>query len=79
MISPLPQVYPTDRNRTPCMCSDVLPALRGLLSQHPGAARCAPEAMARAVYVMRYLPFRPPVLEIEAALGALRVEGEVLA
>lgn len=67
MIHDAPQVY----NRT-------LPALRELFSQHPAAVRAGLEALARMVYVLRFLPYWPGVYEVEAALETLRVEDEVL-
>jgi hypothetical protein len=57
----------------------VLPALRELLNQHRAMTQSGPETLARALYVLRYLPHRPEVFEIETALEALRVEDEVLA
>jgi hypothetical protein len=60
---------------TPC----VLPALRDLFSQHHGAIRSGPETLARMLQVLCFLPYRPEVAEVEAALEALAVEGEVLA
>ncbi len=65
-----PQLYTTD---------EVLPALRDLLSHHPAAASSSPEKLARRLYVLRYLPFRPEVCEVAAALEALCIEGEILA
>lgn len=58
---------------------EVLPALRELFSQHPAAVSSGPEALARMVYVLRFLPYRPGVCEVEAALEALTLEGEVAA
>jgi hypothetical protein len=58
---------------------EVLPALRELFSHHPGAMRSGPEALSRMLYVLRFLPYRPEVFEVEVALEALAVEGEVAA
>ena len=58
---------------------DILPALRGLLSQHPAMAQSGSEALARALYVLRFLPHRPRPFEVEAALEALVLDGEVAA
>ena len=58
--------------------SELLLALRELLAQHP-ATRRGPETLARLLWVLRYLPYRPSVFEIEAALEALTVEDGVLA
>jgi hypothetical protein len=58
---------------------DVLPALRELLSQHPGMTRSGLESLSRALYVFRFLPYQPETFEVEAALEALCVEGEVAA
>jgi len=57
----------------------VLPALRELFSQHPGAMRSGPEALSRMLYVFRLLPYRPEVCEVEAALEALCTEEELAA
>jgi hypothetical protein len=59
--------------------SELLPALRELFSQHPTATRSGPETLARLLWVLRYLPYRPLVFEVEAALEVLSIEGEVLA
>lgn len=59
--------------------SSVLPALRELFSHHPGAMRSGPESLRRMLYVLRYLPYRPEVGEVEAAHEALQVEGELAA
>lgn len=58
---------------------EVLPALRELFSQHPAAASSGPEALVRMVYVLQFLPYRPGVYEVEAALEALTLEGETAA
>ena len=57
----------------------VLLALRDLFSQHPAMIYSEPETLGRALHVLRFLPYRPETFEVEAALEALRVEGEVLA
>ena len=58
---------------------EVLPSLRELFSQHPSSTRSGPETLARLLWVLRYLPYRPSEFEIAAALEVLTVEGEVLA
>jgi hypothetical protein len=70
MITPSPNII-HDPN--------VLPALRDLFSQHPAMMHSGSETLGRALYMLRFLPYRPEVFEVEAALEALRVEGEVLA
>lgn len=57
----------------------VLVALRELFSQHPGTMRSGPEFLSRLLYVLRFLPYRPDVFEVEAALEALQIEGELAA
>ncbi len=57
----------------------VPPALRDLFNQNPAIMHSGPETMGRALYMLRFLPYRPETFEVEAALEALRVEGEVLA
>jgi hypothetical protein len=58
--------------------SEVLPALRELLSQHPSMKRNGTETLTKALFVLRYLSYCPDTLAIEAAREALIVEGEVL-
>jgi hypothetical protein len=41
--------------------------------------RSGAETLSRALFMLRFLPSRPEVFEVEAALEALQVEGEVLA
>lgn len=57
----------------------VLPALRELFSHHPAATRSGPEALAGLLVMLQLLPHRPEVFEVEAALEALQVEGELAA
>lgn len=59
--------------------SEILPALRELFSQHPAAAGSSPEILTRMLHVLCYLNHRPGAFEVEAALEALRVEGELAA
>jgi hypothetical protein len=75
MIATPPELYPTE----PTARDDVLPALRDLLSQHPATMRSAADTLARLLWILRYLPYRPETFEVEAALEALRIEGEVAA
>jgi hypothetical protein len=63
----------------PTACEDVLPALRELLSQHPAVTHKSPETLARLLRRLAYLPYQPETFEVEAALEALRVDGEVAA
>jgi hypothetical protein len=69
MLAPIPIVHDPD----------VLPALRELFSQHPTMTHSGCETLSRALFVLRYLPYRPEPVAIEAAQEALAVEGEVLA
>jgi hypothetical protein len=57
----------------------VLEALRDLFSHHPKTTVAGPEMLAELLYEYRSLSIRPENCEVEAALEALRVEGEVLA
>lgn len=59
--------------------TDVLPAVRDLLNQYPPVVNCGPETLARRLFVLCYLDRLPSVFEVEAALGALMVEGEAVA
>jgi hypothetical protein len=59
--------------------SNVLPALRELLDQHPEAHSSAPEKLAGLLWMLRYLPYRPDVFAVEAALEALILDGDVAA
>jgi hypothetical protein len=70
MIAPSPNII-HDPN--------VLPALRDLFSQHPAMKQSGPETLSRALRVLCYLSYRPETVEVETALEALRIEGEVLA
>jgi hypothetical protein len=57
---------------------DVLPALRELFSQHPEVIQSGPETVSWALYMLRFLSYRPETFKVEAALEAFKVEGEVL-
>ncbi len=59
--------------------SDTLSALRGLFSQQPEAIVCGTEELANRLRAERLVPRRVFAHEVEAALEALRVEGEVVA
>jgi len=59
--------------------NDVLPVLRELFSKHPEAAKSGPETLSRLLYVLRFLPCKPETHEVEAALEALALEGEIAA
>ncbi len=56
---------------------EVLPAVRDLLQEHPFLARRRPETVRHALRGLRGI--EADVFAVEAALDALRVEGEVLA
>ncbi len=66
------RLYPADPH-------SVLVGLRDLLSRNPEAACRGPEALQELLYAGRFVPRRPTMHEVEAALDALRVEGEVVA
>jgi len=74
MFATLQELYPSE----PTAPEDVLPAVRELISEHAAAAYKSSETLARLLWVLRYLSYRPEVFEVEVALEALRVEGEVL-
>lgn len=57
----------------------VLLAVREFLSRNPCAARFGAETISRLLYEDRYLSYCAAVHEVEYALEALFVEGEVLA
>jgi hypothetical protein len=57
---------------------DLLPALRELFSQHPAMIQSGCDTLSRGLFVLRYLPSRPETFQVEAALEALLVEGEIL-
>jgi len=56
----------------------VLDALRSLVSEYPQAATVGPETLSELLYERRFLSRQPEVFGVEAALEALRIEGEVL-
>ncbi len=56
--------------------SELLPIVREFLPQHPEAAACGAEELADRL--RRLAGRRPQPIEVEAALEALRVEGEVV-
>jgi len=70
MIAPSPNII-HDPN--------VLPALRELFSRYPAMMQNGPETLSRALFVLRYVPYRPKPFEVEAALEALVLDGEVAA
>jgi hypothetical protein len=74
MFATLQELYLTE----PTACEEVLPAVRELISWHPTAAYKSPNTLARLLWILRYLPYRPEIFKVETALEALRVEGEVL-
>jgi hypothetical protein len=56
---------------------DVLPELRDLFSRHPKAVTFGAEALAALLYGPRPASFEE-VSDIESALEALKIEGEVI-
>ena len=75
MTAPKP-FYTTSRER-----DNVLHALRellSLLSVHREAADSQAEVLADLLYEQHFLSHRPEVFDVEVALEALRIEGEVL-
>jgi hypothetical protein len=58
---------------------DVLPALRELLSKYPGVTYNSPDTLAQLLRMLGYVPYQPETFEVEAALEALRVGGEIAA
>ncbi len=72
MIRPLQPLY-----RAKHADPNVLSALRELFSRHPEAIAFEAETLTKLLYELR-IARRPVVFEVEAALEALRVEGEVL-
>ena len=63
----------------PTTRDDVLPALRELLSQHPAVTYKSPGTLARLLRMLGYVSYQPETFEVEAALEALHIEGEVAA
>lgn len=57
---------------------EVLPALRELFGQHPAMTQSGCEALSKTLFVFRFTNRRPEPFEVEMALEALLVEGEVL-
>jgi hypothetical protein len=55
---------------------ELLPEIRDLISEYPCIARRSPEAVDRALLVLRGV--EAPESEVAAVLESLRVEGEVL-
>lgn len=58
---------------------NVVVALRDLFSQYPGAIKSGSETLGKLLYVLRFLPYRPDAYEVEEALEALQIEGELAA
>jgi hypothetical protein len=58
---------------------DVVPALRQYLSIRPSAVSVAPSVTARELRLLDLMERESSEAEVEAALEALTVEGEVLA
>jgi hypothetical protein len=74
MTTPTLQVY----TGSSTSIGEVLPALRELFSQHPAMKRSGADTLSRALCMLCFLPSRPGVFEVEAALEVLCVEGELL-
>jgi hypothetical protein len=75
MFATLPELYLSE----PTACEDVLPTVRELLSQHPAVTHESPETFARLLRMLAYLPYQPETFEVEAALEALSIDGEIAA
>ncbi len=58
---------------------EVLPALRELFRHHPVLEKSGIETLRKALFVLRFLSYRPDTFVVESALEVLHVEGEVLA
>ena len=56
---------------------DLRPVLRELFSQHPVMTQSGSEALNQALLELHYLPSRPETFQVEAALEALLLEGEI--
>lgn len=56
--------------------AELVPAIRELFSQHPRAARLAPEQVAGLLWILAYVyDHEPPaVFEVSAALDVLDIE-----
>jgi hypothetical protein len=65
--------YKTSQER-----DNLLPALRELLSLRREAVDAQAEVLADLLYERSFFSHRPEVFDVEAALEALRIEGEVL-
>lgn len=73
MDAPQDGFYTDDRTQ------EALIALRGLLSRNQCASHFGPETLSELLYAEGNLSRRMDAFEVEYALEALRVEGEVLA
>jgi hypothetical protein len=56
----------------------LLPALRDLLAQQLSYQECGAGEVAKGLFCLRYINYRPHEDAVEVALEALRIEGEVL-
>jgi hypothetical protein len=72
LIAPQVAFYPSDRTQ------DALLALRELFSRNPCAAQFDAETLAKLLYMEGYLSHRIEVYQVEGALEALIVKGEIL-
>jgi hypothetical protein len=68
MIAPLLSIY-----------EEVLPTVRGLISNGPESAYCAAETIAELLCVGRFLSYRPTIFAVEAVLEALQLDSEIAA
>lgn len=72
LAPPLPAIVPDEHD-------ELVPALRGLFSAAPSAMKSGPETLAKMLLVFGFLPYRPHVFAVEAAVEALLLDGEVAA
>ena len=72
MVAAPKTLYPAARTQ------EVLLALRELLSRNRCAAHFDSETLSELLHEERCLSYRPAIHELECALEALRIEGEVL-
>jgi hypothetical protein len=57
--------------------SEVLAAVRELLSRNPCVAHFGAETISRLLYEGRHLPYRVAAHEVECVLEVLRIDDEV--
>ena len=71
-------IAPETLYKTSSEYDDVFLALRELLSLHREIVDSGAEVLADLLYERRFLSRRPDAFDVEVALEALRMEGEVL-